>query len=133
MSALLFITLYWRELGLAALALIIGALVLLDAHHAAQRDKARAELAAEQARHAVTRQSVETLTVALDAKNRESEARAKAYEESKAANAKAIAELDQRYRATASRVEALRAMAKDFPANPACRAPAALLAQLEGL
>ncbi|UIJ43739.1 hypothetical protein LZK98_11620 [Sphingomonas cannabina] len=124
---------YWRELGLAFLAVIICGMVLLDARHASQRDKARAELAAEQARHAVTRQSVETLTAALDVKNRESEARAKAYEESKAANAKAIAELDQRYKATASRVEALRAMAKQFPANPACRAPAALLAQLEGL
>lgn len=77
--------------------------------------------------------SIDALQAALDAKNTESEQRAQAYADSKAADAQTIAAMDARQKADASRLETLQRLAKDLPENPQCRVPAALAAQLEGL
>lgn len=133
MTALAILVHYWRQIGVAALCVVILSLLLLDAHHVRQRDAARASASREKASHAVTLQSVADLSNALAAKNAESEARAKAFDASKVADAKAVAAADARYRSTQARVDALTRMARDLPADHACRVPAALLANLEGL
>jgi len=98
----------------------------LDMLHSAQRDT-------EIAKNAVNLESITRLSDALDAKNAESEARAKAYADVKASDAATIADLDKRQKADASRLETLKRLARDLPDNPACRVPAALAANLEGL
>jgi len=98
----------------------------LDTLHSAQRDT-------EIAKNAVNLESITRLSDALDAKNAESEARAKSYADSKAADAATIADLDKRQKADAIRLETLRKLAADLPDNPACRVPAALSAQTGGL
>lgn len=77
--------------------------------------------------------SIDTLQSALDDKNRESEARAKAYADSKSADAQTIALMDARQKADASRLDTLQRLARDLPDNLQCRVPAALTAQLDGL
>jgi len=121
------------------LALIIGLTVALfiangntrhwqklDMLHSAQRDT-------EIAKNAVNLESITRLSDALDAKNAESEARAKAYADVKASDAATIADLDKRQKADASRLETLQRLVRDLPDNPACRVPAALSAQTGGL
>jgi len=98
----------------------------LDVLHSAQRDT-------EIAKNAVNLESITRLSGALDAKNAESEARAKAYADVKASDAATIADLDKRQKADASRLETLQRLARDLPDNPACRVPAALSAQTGGL
>lgn len=84
-------------------------------------------------KNAVNLASINTLQSALADKNAESEARAKAFADAKAADAATLAEMDRRQKANASRLETLQRLARDLPENPSCRAPAALLANLEGL
>jgi hypothetical protein len=98
----------------------------LDTLHSAQRDT-------EIAKNAVNLESITRLSDALDAKNAESEARAKAYADVKASDAATIADLDKRYAATKASRDALQAIAKVATANPSCRVPSALSGALEGL
>lgn len=88
---------------------------------------------AEVQKNAVNLASINTLQSALADKNAESEARAKAFADAKAADAATLAEMDKRQKADASRLETLQRLARDLPENPQCKVPAALRAQLEGL
>lgn len=128
---------HWRAIVLLLAAGVLGWMVWdarSDAARAArERDAARVELGGERALHAVTRKSVDALTVLLEHKNRESDARAAALTASRTADAAAIAAADRRYVATRSRVEALEALARSLPANPACRVPAAIADKLKDL
>lgn len=95
--------------------------------------KQKVQTDAEIRKNAVNLASINTLTTALADKNAESLARAKAYTDAKAADAATIADMDKRAKADASRLETLQRLARDLPDNPACRVPAALSAQTEGL
>ncbi|MCR4297244.1 MAG: hypothetical protein NUV75_00615 [Gallionella sp.] len=116
--------------GFAALgALIMAGVFWIGWTSAANdRDKARSELAHEEARHAVTRQSVGFLTLEIDrfmaaAKAREAEFNA----------AKVEAERDKaRLAAKAKASDAKIARLLAIPAGT-CPAPADLLEELEGL
>jgi hypothetical protein len=77
--------------------------------------------------------SIDALQGALDDKNAESLSRARAYTDARAADAATLATMDARAKADASRLDTLRRLARDLPDNPACRVPAALAANLEGL
>jgi hypothetical protein len=97
-----------------------------DALHVSQRD-------VEIQKNGINLASIDTLSKALAAKNAESEARAKAYADAKAADARTVADLDRRYSSTAARVAALQAIARVPGGNEACRVPTAVAGALEGL
>ena len=119
-------------LGLFALGLLLM-LAKADARHwRKMHDGVLASYQLEQAKHAITRQSVATLETALKAKNAESIARAEAFERAKAEAARDVASLNARWAAG----EGARARLEAFVRNPpsaACRAPAGLISALEGL
>lgn len=69
------------------------------------RDKTKSEVAA----HKVTLESVKTLRDALDQKNAESLARAKALQDARSEAAQAQADAERRYATTKARIDALRA------------------------
>ena len=121
--------------GVVALGLVMA--LLATRHTLAKRTDAlhteQAAVANEQAKNAITTASLNQALATIDAKNAETDARAKAYADSKATDAAQIAKLDAAQKADRSRIETLRALARDLPANPACRVPAALTANLEGL
>lgn len=123
--------------SLAAVTVALGVMLLIARHDAAHFKKlyeAQTEATASaNTKLAISNASIGTLQAALDSKNAESDARAKAYTDAKAADAATIADMDKRARADSSRLETLRRLARDLPENPACRVPAALSAQTEGL
>jgi hypothetical protein len=132
-----FIWRHWKLFAGGAVAVVLVIMLMiakgdarhwqkLDALHVAQRD-------AEIAKNAVNLESITRLTDALDAKNAESEARARAYSDTKAADAQTIADLDKRYASTRASRDALQAIAKVAAANPSCPVPMALSGALEGL
>lgn len=136
-TALSFVWKHWR---LFADGFVVGALGLLlmiargDARHYKalwQQEQAAHQLTV--AKLAISNASIDTLTAALNDKNAESLVRAQAYADSKVADAKTVAAMDARQGADASRLETLKRLARDLPDNPACRVPAALVANLEGL
>lgn len=136
-TALSFIWKHWRLFAGGFVVGVLGLLLLIakgDARHYKalwQQEQAAHQLTA--AKLATSNASIDTLTAALNDKNAESVARAQAYADSKASDAKTVAAMDARQRADASRLEALHRLARDLPDQPACRVPAALSAQLEGL
>lgn len=123
--------------SLVAVTVALGVLLLISRHDAAHFKKlyeAQTQATASaNAKLAISNASIDSLTAALNAKNAESEARAKLYADAKAQDAATLAEMDRRQKADASRLETLQRLARDLPENPACRVPAALSAQLEGL
>ncbi|SNT19208.1 hypothetical protein [Sphingopyxis indica] len=72
-------------------------------------DKLQFKLDREIAAHAETLKSVKTLSDALEQKNAESMARAKALEDARSEAAQAQAAADRRYRSTQARIDVLRA------------------------
>lgn len=129
----------WYALGIVAALLLLWRVhagwerAAYDAAFNAGVAKQKALTDAEVRKNAVNLASINTLTTALREKNAESDARAKAFADAKAADAATIADMDKRQKADASRLETLQRLARDLPENPACRVPAALSAQLEGL
>lgn len=125
---------HWKALlaALVAAALLI-ALLVTRSTLAETKALYEAEIAAhatEKANHAVTRASVVTLRTALDAKNAESEARAKAFEDAKRQAAADVAAADAKWRSTADQVAKLKAIAAR-PGN--CPVPKDLMEGLNGL
>lgn len=138
----------WEEIGSLAwrhwklIAGGVGALVLItllliargDASHFKKLYEQQVELTASaNSKLAVSNASINTLTTALNDKNAESLKRAADYDAVKTQGAAIVAEMDKRAKADASRLETLKRLARDLPNNPACRVPAALAANLEGL
>src|SRR5687768_5492584 len=93
MTGLALIARYWREGIIVLLALTIGALLLVNAAKDRKLNSVRAALATEQAKHAVTRASLDTVTGKLRevmaAVNRLAEADAERVKASRAALARA--------------------------------------------
>lgn len=129
----------WYALG------IIAALLLLWQVHAGWEHAAynrafnagylkQAQATADaNAKLGISNASIGRLQSALADMTAQSEARAKAYADVKASDAATIADLDKRQKADASRLDTLKALARDLPTNPQCRVPAALAANLDGL
>lgn len=92
------------------------------------RDKARSELAHEEARHAATRQSVGILTLQIDRIMVEAKAREAEFNANKAQAERDKARLAEKAKASDARIARLLAL----PAG-SCPAPADLLEELEGL
>lgn len=105
-----------------------------NAHHWKKvSERRKTEIVALNAALATSNASIKTLEAAIAAKNAETEARAKAYDQSKRDYAAMLKAADARQKATAGRVSALLALAKDAEAKGACRVPAGLLGDMEGL
>lgn len=130
----------WKALtaGLILASLILASLTLAlilakaDARHwRKQADHNAALYVGEQAKHALTRQSLDQLADVLAQKNEESIARAQLFEAAKAADAKAIAAADARARDAQGRIATLTRIGKAQGED--CPVPAELAAQLEGL
>lgn len=123
----------WYAPVIAALLALAVYQHLRIRHWIGQGDILNRALHAEQAGHAVTRQSVATLQTALAEKNAETDARGAAYAEIKAADAKDVAAADRARDGDRGRIETLRAIAKAAERPGGCPAPPALRASLEGL
>lgn len=124
---------FWWSIPIAALT-IAFLFARSDArhwHNLSDQYQAAEKLANDKL--AISNASIDTLTAALNDKNAESEARAKAYADSKAEDAATLAEMEARRKQDASRIATLQGLAKDLPDNPNCKAPAALLENLKGL
>lgn len=127
--------------GIGGLALIAAGITIYIMSNTisartAERDAARESYKAEVKSHGVTLVSLSTVRKALDAKNAESQARAAAFEASKAADAKIIAEMDRHQAASDTRIAALRAIAEAagrVAPDGRCTVPAALIGALDGL
>jgi hypothetical protein len=132
-----FIWRHWKLFVGGAVVAVFAVLLLIakgDARHFKKLYEQQVELTASaESKLAVSNASINTLTTALNDKNAESEARARAYSDTKAADAQTIATMDARAKADASRLDTLRRLSRDLPDNPVCRVPAALAANLEGL
>lgn len=112
--------------GLAIVLLIAVAVqtVRLSSAQEALETK-RNELAAEQARHAVTRQSVDTLDAVIADLNNRALARAEAYAQGQAEAQKRSAELAKLSAESDKRIEALRRAARE-QVNGDCPVPDSL-------
>lgn len=123
---------YWREGVIAALVLALVVMFALLDNRGNELDAARAQLAAEEARHSVTRGSVGALTSSLS----EQSAKVRELSEASAARQKAaqdaLAKAREREKATAAVVERLRASAAQRGPAPACDVSEALR-EAEGL
>ena len=119
-------------IGLAVVLALCAALWVRGNHYKDQRDVARAEVAAEEARHAVTRQSVETLDAVIVDLNNRALARAEAYAEGQAEAQKRSAELAKLSAESDRRIEALRKAARE-QVNGDCPVPANLAELAKGL
>lgn len=97
------------------------------------RDVFHAQRDAEIAKNTVNLSSIAKLGEMIAAKNAESDARAKAFQDAKAADARTIADLDRRYAATGAAKARLETIARLPGSNPACRAPRAVTDSLEGV
>lgn len=119
--------------GFIALSLGIAlALVMWRADSISKdREKLRNDLAGERAAHAVTRQSVRTLSSQIARLMRESQERAEEYERNKKQAERNAARLAERARTSEKRISMLMSVTES--GDPACRVPDELLSQLEGL
>lgn len=123
----------WYVLAIGALALLL-AFSHMDARHWRKvADNRAAQIAALNTALATSNASIKTLEAALAAKNAETEARAKAYAQTKRDYTDMLKAADARQKATAGRVSALLALAKEAEAKGACRIPAGLLGDMEEL
>ena len=136
-DALALILKHWRAIlsGVLAASLLTWALVeRSSARHwqkVAQVNADAASLANQKL--AVSNASINTLQTALADKNAESEARAKAYADSKAKDTATIAEQDRRFKTTQQAIDALKAVAGVPDKTGACKVPSAVAAALEDL
>ena len=119
--------------GLAIVLLIAVAVqtVRLSSAQEALETK-RNELAAEQARHAVTRQSVDTLDAVIADLNERSLARAEAYAEGQAVAAKRAADLAESRQQSEKQIAELRKAARE-QVNGDCPVPDDIRALAESL
>lgn len=126
MTGFALIARYWREGIIALLALTIGALLLLNAAKDRKLDNVRNALATEQAKHAVTLASLDTVTGKLRevtaAVNRLAEADAERIASSRAALARAEAA----NKARQGTIDALRASAARQQPSAPCEPSEAL-------
>jgi ABC-type molybdate transport system substrate-binding protein len=118
----------------AALSALIALAVVWMLYKAETRshDRTRASLATEQARHAVTRQSVDTLDAVIEDLNERALARAEAYAAAQGVAAKRSAELAELSRESDKRIAALRQAARE-QYNGDCPVPDAIRELAEGL
>lgn len=127
----------WKLIGwgLTAAALFAVIYVRTDQRDDArgERDVARAEYALCETAHAVTRQSVETLGAELKRETDEADARARAYQDARVEDAKAVASANARQNADKPRVAMLEAIAAEANKGGSCKVPPAMLSALEGL
>lgn len=127
----------WKLLLGGLVAGFLGITLMITQHklhnRTNERDKAIAAYQLEVAKNAVQRASITEMQHNLDAKNAESDARAKAFADARAADQKDIARLDALNRANAPRIAALQSIVGSAGHDPACKAPAVLLSSLEGL
>jgi hypothetical protein len=98
-----------------------------------ERDVARAQLAAEIAKHDVSLASIVDLKRMLDDKNRETDARGAAYAAQGASDAKAVAEADKRYAATEKKRDYLDGVVQSRIGKSDCPVSDAMRKELEGL
>lgn len=123
--------------SLLAVCFALGVMLLIargDAAHFKKLYETQAQLTAQaNTKLAVSNASIGTLQSALDAKNAESDARAKAFADAKVADAADRAALAKQYASSQAARDALSAMAKVAGANPQCKVPVALSGSLEGL
>nr|AMP56856.1 hypothetical protein [uncultured bacterium] len=98
-----------------------------------ERDAAVAQAQTEQAKHAVTRQSLDSCTGEIGRRNVEADARAKAYAAAKARDAATIAKLDAAAKDSAKRIAALDDIRRRAEAAGSCPVAAGLIEQAEGL
>lgn len=121
----------------AAIFAAAAVLFLIHAHgnkvRDAYNDAYNAGWSKEHAGHLITLRSLGDALAIIAAKNKESDARAKAFNDAKDADARTIADLDKRYSSTASRVAALTAISRVGGGDGPCKVPTAVAAALEGL
>ena len=110
--------------GVLAIVLLIAVAVQTVRLSSAQEalETKRNELAAEQARHAVTRQSVDTLDAVIADLNERSLARAEAYAEGQAVAAKRAADLAESRQQSEKQIAELRKLARE-QVNGDCPVP----------
>lgn len=136
-EALAFFLLHWKAILTGGFMIALGVALAIERgeavhyHKIADQNAATAVLA--NSKLAISNASIATLNDALDAANAQSDARAKAYADSKATDAATITALDKQYASTKSARDALMAIAAVPGGNGACRIPSALSAALEGL
>jgi Flp pilus assembly protein TadB len=99
----------------------------------AERDAAFAQVQTEQAKHAVTRQSLDQALAEIQRRNAEAEARAKAYAEAKAKDAQTIAKLDELAKDSAHRIAILEGIRQHAETTGTCAVAPGILEQAEGL
>lgn len=99
----------------------------------AERDAAFAQVQTEQAKHAVTRQSLDSCTTEIGRRNAEADARAKAYADAKAKDAQTIAKLNEMAKDSAKRIAVLEGIRQHAEATGACAVAAGILEQAKGL
>jgi hypothetical protein len=92
-----------------ALLIVVGLLSWQNSRLADQRDDARTQAKAWKDAQAITRQSLDDVIAALDQKNAESLARAKALQDARSEAAQAQADAERRYATTKARIDAMRA------------------------
>lgn len=124
---------FWWTVPVAgfAIAWLIAASDARHYHKLADQNAATAALA--NSKLAISNASIDTLTNVLNQMNAQSDARAKAYADSKVQDAATIAALDKQYVGTDAQRKALEAIAKVPGGLDACKAPDALVRNLEGL
>lgn len=87
----------------------------------------------EIAKNGINLASIDRLQAVIVADNAEKDARAKAYADAKAADARTVADMNKRYAGTAGRVSQLEAISRVPGGNAACRVPGAVTDALSGL
>lgn len=133
-------SLLWKNWKLVAGGVALATLAIMlvfakaDARHWRKAyDSDHAALTLEVSKNKINLASIDTLTKALADKNAESLARAKAYDDAKASDARTIAAMDKKYASTKAARDALLAISKVPGGNDACKVPPALSGALEGL
>lgn len=128
---------FGKSLGLkgmvaAGLGLALAVMFMVHKGDVRAKERLRNQVAQTEARLAVSNGSIELLQAKISELNTEANARAAAYEASKARAAKETARLAAQARTSDSVIARLRALANQ-PGDERCLADPGLLAELEGL
>lgn len=121
-----------RGLIAVGFAIALGIVMWRADAIAEQRDALRDRLAQEEARHAVTRQSVATLEDVIADLNEQAEQRAEAFAEAQELAKERDKELARLAKSSNAKIERLRRIA-ERGSNGSCEVPADLARELEGL
>lgn len=136
-EALAFFLLHWKAILTGGFLIALGVALAIErgevVHYHKLADQNAATAVSANSKLAISNASIQTLNDALDAANAQSDARAKAYADSKAEDQSTIATLDKQYAGTDAQRRALEAIAKVPGGDVACKAPDALVLNLEGL